>query len=166
MKTRREQMSCKGSLDSHANFLCDDSEYLDWYGVAGQSRDSGCLERSNFRCILEALGGESATVRVERYGHWAVGWIEEIYVAPDSEAFKTATAIHNALEDYPVVDEEDFLNMETEEALSTWQNYFSNSQRIEYIREYRRDFEFRDFADLLGCVRGKYFSGDTSRLLD
>lgn len=39
----------------------------------GQSRDSDALERSNFVCMLRAIGGESATIQVVREGHWAVG---------------------------------------------------------------------------------------------
>ena len=42
-----------GALDGDHNFLGDDSEYRDWFGVVGQSRDSAALERSNFRVALE-----------------------------------------------------------------------------------------------------------------
>ncbi len=71
MKTRREQMTGGSGLDSYANFSGDDSDYQDWYGVVGQSRDSDALGRSNFRVGLKILGGEGDNVRVERYGHWA-----------------------------------------------------------------------------------------------
>src|SRR6266436_1054881 len=37
----------------------------------GQSRDSDALERSNFACMLKAVGGESDTVQVVRESHWA-----------------------------------------------------------------------------------------------
>jgi len=33
------------------------------------------------------------------------------------------------------------------------------------IREYRNQFEFRDFADMLACARGKYFAGWAGELL-
>lgn len=38
-------------------------------------------------------------------------------------------------------------------------------ERVEYIRKHRSQFEFRDFADMLGCVRGKYFAGYASELI-
>jgi hypothetical protein len=51
----------------------------------GQSRDSDALERSNFTCMLEALGGESDTVIVVRESHWAVGWVEWIAIHQDDD---------------------------------------------------------------------------------
>ena len=86
-----------------------------WYVVAGQSRDSDALEESNFRSILAKLGGESDTVAVESESHWAVGWIEHLLVhLDDSERVKLATTIREELEGYPVVDEEDFSDLENE----------------------------------------------------
>ena len=83
-----------GGLDSYDNFLGDDSDYQDWFvAPLGQSRDSDCLERSNFEVGLALLGGESETVRVERYGHWACGWVEQVYVKPGSQAVELAEDI-------------------------------------------------------------------------
>lgn len=48
-------------------------------GIA-HSRDSNALERSNFACMLAALGGESSTVIVVRETHWAFGWVEWIAI--------------------------------------------------------------------------------------
>jgi hypothetical protein len=87
----------------------------DWLVVAGRSRESDALEESNFRSILKRLGGEGDTVAVEHETHWAVGWVEHMLVHPDdAERVKIATDIHDALEGYPVVDEEDFSNLEHE----------------------------------------------------
>ena len=94
-----------------------------WLVVAGRHRDSDALERSNFRSILKALGGEGDTVAVENESHWAVGWVEHLLVDPaDTERVKIAEEIRDALEDYPVVDEEDFSNLEYEEAWSYWES--------------------------------------------
>ena len=50
------------------------SEWSEYYSAGvGQSRDSDCLEQSNFAVMLTALGGESDTVIVVRESHWAVG---------------------------------------------------------------------------------------------
>jgi hypothetical protein len=66
----------------------------------------------------------------------------------------------------PVVCDEDFSELETEEADQIWTNCYDTAERIAYIRAHRHHFEFRNFADLLGCVRGRYFSGYASELID
>lgn len=165
MKTRHEQMT-SGGMDSYSNFSGDDSKYKDWYGVIGQSRDSNALERSNFKITLKKLGGESDNVRVERFGHWAVGWIEEIYVKPNTEEFKKAEEIEKSLITYPVLDEEDFSTEEMTEASEVWKNCYSWQERIKYIREHKSQFEFNDFAEVLSCVRGQCFIGYASELIN
>ena len=132
----------------------------------GQSRDSDALERSNFACMLEALGGESDTVTVVREGHWAVGWVEWIAIHQDDEkALAIADEIKGKLADYPVVNEEHWSDLETEEAHEVWTRCFNDRERLEYIREHNLQFDFRDYADLIGCVRGKWFAGHASELL-
>lgn len=164
MRTRKEQMT-SGGMDSYSNFIGDDSDYQDWFGILGQSRDSDVLERSNFEVGLEMLGGESDTVRVERYGHWAVGWIEEIYVKPNSKAHKIAKEIETKLAEYPILDENRYSEMEIDEANEVWQNCYNDKERLEYIREHRSEFDFTDIADIRSCIRGEYFGGYTSELL-
>jgi hypothetical protein len=51
----------------------------------GQSRDSDCLEVSNFVTTLKLLGGESDVVTVVRESHWAVGWVEWIAIHQDDD---------------------------------------------------------------------------------
>lgn len=158
MKTRYEQMTSSG-LDGYSNFIGDDSDYRDWYGVIGQSRDSTALERSNFKIALERLGGESDTVIVARYGHWAVGWIDEIYVKPNTPECAVAEQIEKELSNYSILDEIDFSDEEQIEADEIWANCYDWRERIEYIREHSSEFEFKTFLDMLACVRGKYFAG-------
>ena len=55
--------------------------------------------------------------------------------------------------------------VETEEAERVWRDCYSASERIAYIERNRSQFEFRSFADMLGCVRGNYFSGYASELI-
>jgi hypothetical protein len=147
----------------------------DWFGqpwsghyvFLGQHRDSDALSRSNFRSGLKAIGGESDTVTVVRESHWAVGWVEWIAIeACDSKALKIADEIKAGLDDYPVVDESDWSEEEMNEANEVWKACYDASERIEYIREHRSQFEFHGFADLLSCVRGNYFAGYASELLN
>lgn len=132
----------------------------------GQSRDSDALERSNFACMLKALGGESDTVTVVRESHWAVGWVEWIAIhQDDGAALKVADEIQARLADYPVIDDDHFSATEQDDANDTWRNCYRPQDRIDYIRKHRSQFEFHDFRDMLGCVRGEYFAGYASELL-
>lgn len=133
----------------------------------GQSRDSDALERSNFAAMLKALGGESDTVLVIHEGHWAVGWVEWLAIhQDDGAALKTADEIFAALQDYPVIDEEDWSERETTGANETWDQCYDVHERITYIREHRSQFEFHNYADMRACVRGGYFAGYASDLLN
>jgi len=149
-----------------------------YYLFLSRNRDSGCLTESNFAKGLEAIGGESmgeaadddgepeSLVQVVREGHWACGWIEWIAIHQDAtEALRKADEIAGALESYPVLDESDFSEREQVEAEQVWKNCYNEKERIEYIRKYRGQFDFLDFAELLSNVRGKYFSGYASELI-
>ena len=149
-------------------------DFMDWadfdrreYFVAiGRHRDSDALTRSNFRVMLATLGGESETVQVLRDSHWAVGWVEVIYVhESNADACQIADEQLAHLEDYPALDEQDLSKLEQEEADLTWRKCYTEKDRIAYIREHRQQFEFHDWADLRACVRGKYYSGYASELL-
>lgn len=87
-------------------------------------RDSGCLDESNFHCALEALGGESRSVEVHRFGHWGHGWFEIILVSPTNKKLVAiAEDIERGLMDYPVLDDEDLSRRESEDADESWDNY-------------------------------------------
>ena len=90
-------------------------EYSEYYRGPGRSRDSEILEKSNFAVALERLGGESDTVLVARSGHWLCGWVEEILVHPsDVEAVAELQVIVSELQQYPVLDDEDYSDREQE----------------------------------------------------
>jgi hypothetical protein len=109
----------------------------DWFVVpVMQSRDSNVLEESNFASALQALGGESDTVEVHRFGHWGPGWFEIILVAPGTPQVATAEDIDRALADYPVLDEMDYSNREFERAAQCWE-HFSLRDRIDACRRFR-----------------------------
>jgi len=122
-----------------------------WYAIISQNRDSGCLERSNYRTVLERLRKYNSELQAEnidsrnaeydsvgddtvtdtRQGHWAVGWVEVIFVHSSNAAAVTiAQDILDALEDYPVVDDEDFSNLEYEEMSKYW-SHCGMRQRIQ-----------------------------------
>lgn len=96
-----------------------------------QTRDSGPLAQSNFDVFLEGLGGESAYVEVHRFGHWGPGWFEIILVKPTAKrTLEKAAEMAAALEDYPILNEEDYSRREYEEACQAWDD-LSIRERIE-----------------------------------
>lgn len=165
MKTRFEQMRTKGALDGYQNFIGNDSEYRNWFGVVGRSRDSSCAEESNFWVALKKLGGEGENVRVERYSHWAIGWLEEVYVRPGSPQKKVAEEILKSLENHPILDDEDVSNREMELASEVWRT-LSKRERLDHFREHRQDWSAEGFGDLVGSVvRGNHYAGCASDLI-
>lgn len=165
MQTLNSLVKNPSGWDSPSNYI-GESDFPGWYVLVTQTRDSDCLARSNFRSALEALGGEQDDqVEIFRFGHWACGWWEALAVKESSPAFVIAEEIYEALQDYPIVDEEDFSALENEKAQDVWTNCYNDKKRLAYIREHRSQFSFQDFAQLLQCVRGKTFLGYASELL-
>lgn len=107
MEKLREVIAHPSALDSLANYsgeLPDDC----WYCVLTRSRDSTCMEESNFEVALQKLGGESEDVRIDRFSHWACGWWESLSVKTDTEAFGKALEIESGLNRYAILDEIDY----------------------------------------------------------
>lgn len=164
MQTLNAVLKRPSAYDSLDNYV-GETEFPEFYVVVCQNRDSDCLARSNFRSALKLLGGESSSVVIHRFGHWACGWWEALCVLKDTPTYLIAELLEEDLEDYPVVDDEDFSNLEQEEADYIWKNCYNNEQRITYMRTHKSEIEPRSLADLLACAKGKYFLGDPSTLL-
>jgi hypothetical protein len=114
--------------------------------LLGRNRDSDILTESNFAQALQALGGESNSVQVHRFGHWACGWYELILIDPsDAAALAIAEDIEASLSDYPVLNDEDFSNREYEIACQQWQRE-SVSERVSLIQRYGRSERVSVFA--------------------
>ncbi len=109
----------------------------------------------------------TAAWTVERSSHWAVGWVETLLVhsSADPRLLALCDDTLAKLDGYPVLDENDYSELETEQANTVWRDCYSVSERAKYIRAHKSQFEFRDFADMLGCVRGNYFAGYASELI-
>lgn len=98
-----------------------DSEALEreWAGIGivpvAQTRDSEALERANFDTALaelSALHGED-NVGIVRFGHWACGWVElAIFNTGVSGLEDSVESIKQRLDNYPVLDEELWLEYE------------------------------------------------------
>jgi hypothetical protein len=119
------------------------AQWPEYYSAGvGRSRDSDCLEESNFHAMLSALGGESVTVQVVRESHWAVGWVEWIAIhESDEQSLRAADRLCGELEDYPILDEDDWSTREWEECERVWSDCYTDRERVRYLRE-------------RGCVQG------------
>jgi hypothetical protein len=100
-------------------------EREDWLVVpVSRTRDSGCRAESNFHTALEIFGGESEDCEVHRFGHWGPGWFEIIIINPaNADLLSKAEDIERALENYPVLDDEDLSEREHEAMLEAWDDY-------------------------------------------
>jgi hypothetical protein len=140
-------------FDSTGLGLIDQQNWL--VAPVSQTRDSGPLDRANFDATLRALGGESETVEVHRFGHWGPGWFEIILIDPADEArVKECQEIEDALSDYPVVDESLYSEYEHEECASTWEKCFDAADRLAYFR--RHSYSATSMLELFKAIR----SGD------
>lgn len=163
MKTYSE--FAPSGFDTRGLNLPDRQEWL--VHPCGTNRDADVLTRSNWdvACAdLLKLDPEGDDHEVHRFGHWACGWFEIVLVRPETLCATDAKQTEAALSDYPVLCDSHFSDAEQTEADAVWLNCYSVSQRIEYIRDHAEQFEFRSFADMLGCVRGNYFGGYASEL--
>ena len=55
---------------------------------------------------------------------------------------------------------------EHEESQRVWRECYRTKDRLEYVRDHRDQFDFRSFAEMLACVRGHFFAGYASELLN
>jgi hypothetical protein len=103
-----------------------------------RTRDSDCLENSNYETALERLKevaaqfppppdqdeGRFGWVYDFRARHWACGWVETLLIRRDApaEVIARAEEIDSALADYPVLDEEDVALRKIEAAQHFWES--------------------------------------------
>ena len=101
----------------------------DGYAVLTRTRDSRILEQSNFDAALYRLRDAAtkadapSSVDIHRCSHWGCGWLETIVVAPDAPApvIAEAEAIVEALASYPILDDDDCSQRETEACRELWE---------------------------------------------
>ena len=112
-------------------------EWYDYYVGLSRHRDSDTLTESNFITFLQRLGGESKTVFIVRESHWAVGWIEWIAIhKDDKEALGLAEVMFDDINDYPVLDDDDFSQREWDKAETVWNDCFDLKDRIDLCKEH------------------------------
>lgn len=146
------------SFDS-AGLAADRLSIGEWYVAPfSRNRDSGPIAESNFAVGLKELGGESDTVQVHRFGHWANGWFELVLVQPGTQAERIANELERSLENYPVLDDMDLSEREHADYVQSW-NQCGLSR--DFARALRAEFSLQDstFDRLEDC------DNDTMRAL-
>ena len=140
------------------------AEWPEYFVFLSQNRDSDALTRSNFRSALAKLGGETGEVWMEDLGkdidmilivresHFACGWVEWIAIhESNTAAIAIATQIESDLEQYPVVDESNWSEVESEECEQVWSECYDPSERIQYLRKH--SYTASSLTDILQAVR-------------
>ena len=139
------------------------AEWHGYYVFLSRTRDSDILEDSNFAVALAALGGETgfddddiAAVAVVREGHWACGWVEWIAIHETAiDKIAIAEKLLERLENYPILDEEDFSEREYEECAEYWGRLMNPHERAEYLR--RHSYTCNSFSDMSQAIRGSWY---------
>lgn len=135
----------------------------DWYSAGvGQSGDSDALERANFQAMVTLLRacpevevGDECGLQVVRESHWAVGWVEWIAIhESNTAALEVADKAMARMEDYPVLDEDLFSQIEDEECEVVWRDCYDMRERVEYFRRHSHTVE--DWCSLMAAMRGDW----------
>lgn len=109
-------------------------------GPCGRSRESDLIEESNFAVAVSRLSmidSDKADYEVIRFGHFAVGWIDEIVTRPGSACAAAASKMRESLEDYPILDEDHYSYLEQEYESSNWSSILSDLRR-QVVQTFKR----------------------------
>jgi len=115
--------------DSFAWF--DDREDREEYCIVyTHNRDSGLIDQSNHRCMVEELKPfleeDNPDIEIQRHNHFLVGWVEGfvIKVYQDSgeltPAFAKCAEMLLAIEEHPILNEDDHSSLQCE---VEWENF-------------------------------------------
>lgn len=108
----------------------------DWAVIYTHHRDSGLLDQSNATVIRKALtpfaDAEDTDVVFESHSHWAVGHIDGFSLrvyrnGQITEAFRTYHRLAESIAEYPILDESDYSERETE---ATFENLTDAAWRV------------------------------------
>lgn len=137
------QTSMTTLRDEHSRDAVYFGDRPDWLIAYAQHRDSDTITRTNWAAFIDALGGESDTVAIERSSHWAVGWVEYLVINPDdTEKVKIAEELRERIETYPVLDEFALSALEHEEYQDSWRDYGAS----DFVRSLVKEFGLSDAA--------------------
>lgn len=128
----------KKALEYPDNYAGDGILYVTHGATLMRHRDSDVLQESNYAVALRVLkavrdtGTDDLTPDVyeQRASHWAVGWVDTIGVrvydaaGEFTPAWREACTLRGSLEDYPVLDDEDYSERERDAVEADWPDYW------------------------------------------
>ena len=104
----------------------------EWAMYYTKNRDSTLLAQSNHAYIQKAMEPyeDDGTAKEESHGCWAYGWREGFAIrvfkqGEVTDAFKVWMNMQDAMNNYPVLDEEDYSERELEATLDNIKNYIA-----------------------------------------
>jgi hypothetical protein len=99
------------------------SDRQDWLVAYGRNRDSDLLTQSNWDAFCKAMAeadAEGDDYETHTFNHWACRWVEILLVRPDSLCAEVAEEMQRQMDNYPVLNEEDFSEREWDAYQSYW----------------------------------------------
>jgi hypothetical protein len=116
---RAEKLAWRDTSDSHWDGPTDGSDKSNWAATVSRHRDSDPLAVSNYVVIYQDMIQRfPEDVEDHRFSHFAVGWIDHLFVriydanGEFTPAFDAIIEWEQRLSDYPVADEEHFSETE------------------------------------------------------
>ena len=110
------------------------------------NRDTQCvLTLCNWKLMCEKLDEyvKHEESGITRFGHWGNGWYELFLIhESDVEALVKAQEIADDLEQYPVLDEDKYSDMEYEAQAEEWERYYFDEFRKMLITRVYRAFDW------------------------
>ena len=136
-------------FDRQGAFLSGQGEWL--VAPCKRNRDSNSFDSSNWDQQLEMLGGESKRAQIHRFGHWACGWFEIVLINPRSKLVKIGNQIESQLENYPILDENDWSQREFEAYCTAFKDDYKRcfASAIETFME-ENEIVFDEFNEIEG----------------
>ena len=135
------------------------TDYEGYYILYSMNRDSDHLTISNFETILKLF--EDIGVKVindydmssdkhpsvinVRMKHWLVGWIDTIMIHEDASSviWDQVESINNSLSDYPVLDDDDFYQKESDIINESYDSYIKD----EFMDIIKKHYDLYDIEE-------------------
>jgi len=118
----------------------------------GRYRDADAMHRANFQTTIDSLGfdvdfevppescpvvDDLPTRMIIHEHHWALGWIEWVAIhESDSEALQIADVLAENYKAYPILDDDLFSQIESEDCSQTWRECYTPKERLAYLKEH------------------------------
>jgi hypothetical protein len=132
-------------FDSASNYGGEDmSEF--YVASCSVNRDTQCvLTLCNWKLMCDKLDEfvKHEESGITRFGHWANGWYELYLIhESDTDALVKAQEIADDLEQYPVLDEDKYSEMEYQAQCEEWERYYCDEFRKILINKVDEEFCF------------------------